>query len=368
MKQLFPLLLAVLLGGAAQTAAQPVKTTPAGSKPAPEFLPGASLLFADDFADDRVGDMPAGWQLVQTGKGPSAQGGVKELGGSRALVLTRGLKGGFQPVLPAGKQLGGNFTVVYEYYQDPATCGAGCNTGISLEDEVSAGANEQQLIVLPDGKVSYFCRQYNRVSQQYEYGTFSGKYTGAFDSRIWHRAALTFNDGQIRFFLDGQLVLMAGGCYAPRNIWLNGSAVFGIRKVQVAANAPSSAPAETLRPPVTDVMPAGTIRFDEKQTAVKPEFMPYIRRLAQWLKEHPKARAQINGHADHEGTPGYNVQLSLQRAGAVKELLTTMGIAESRLEVRGYGTSIKADTSPMLIARARNRRVEVVNPDKPVKK
>ncbi|WP_332910617.1 OmpA family protein [Algoriphagus boritolerans] len=41
--------------------------------------------------------------------------------------------------------------------------------------------------------------------------------------------------------------------------------------------------------------------------------------LALFLKENPQIKIRINGHTDNVGDPGLNKQLSLERAGSVRD-------------------------------------------------
>lgn len=48
---------------------------------------------------------------------------------------------------------------------------------------------------------------------------------------------------------------------------------------------------------------------------------------------------KIVGHTDSQGNPQKNQDLSLQRAEAVKQYLTTKGIAPTRLSTAGLGST-----------------------------
>jgi outer membrane protein OmpA-like peptidoglycan-associated protein len=68
----------------------------------------------------------------------------------------------------------------------------------------------------------------------------------------------------------------------------------------------------------------------------------------------------IEGHADQQGSPEYNHQLSIKRAAAVRDYLVGMqGVDPNRFEVSGYGSArlLDADNPYSAI----NRRVEFRN-------
>lgn len=81
------------------------------------------------------------------------------------------------------------------------------------------------------------------------------------------------------------------------------------------------------------------IHFDFESARIKPESIPYLDALAEYLKKSPSLRFQIIGHTDLHGTGEFNNRLSLERARSVKEYLVTKGIDASRLTIRGAGMS-----------------------------
>ncbi len=67
---------------------------------------------------------------------------------------------------------------------------------------------------------------------------------------------------------------------------------------------------------------------------------------------------QIEGHTDNSGVPEQNLQLSQDRADAVKAYLVKKGVAASRLKAIGFGQNKPSDTNDTPVGRENNRRVE----------
>jgi outer membrane protein OmpA-like peptidoglycan-associated protein len=61
--------------------------------------------------------------------------------------------------------------------------------------------------------------------------------------------------------------------------------------------------------------------------------------VSRWMVEHPEVKIRIESHTDSRGTEAYNLQLSVQRAEAVRSYLTDLGIEADRIQIRGYGES-----------------------------
>ncbi|MDX1753001.1 MAG: OmpA family protein, partial [Salinimicrobium sediminis] len=68
----------------------------------------------------------------------------------------------------------------------------------------------------------------------------------------------------------------------------------------------------------------------------------------------------IEGHTDSDGDDTHNLQLSEQRALAVKDALIAMGIDSSRMQHKGLGESVPVAENSSPEGKANNRRVEFV--------
>ncbi|MEZ5064326.1 MAG: OmpA family protein [bacterium] len=82
-------------------------------------------------------------------------------------------------------------------------------------------------------------------------------------------------------------------------------------------------------------------------------------RVAQVLRAHPGATIVIEGHTDSAGNPVSNQELSQRRADSVKSALVAAGIAGSRIETIGAGSSRPIADNTTASGRAMNRRVEI---------
>lgn len=81
--------------------------------------------------------------------------------------------------------------------------------------------------------------------------------------------------------------------------------------------------------------------------------------LADFLKANPQIKIRINGHTDNLGDPGLNKQLSLERAGSVRNFLINKGVNFENLRISGWGGTRPIASNATEAGRARNRRVEL---------
>ncbi|MEI6894142.1 MAG: OmpA family protein [Colwellia sp.] len=80
------------------------------------------------------------------------------------------------------------------------------------------------------------------------------------------------------------------------------------------------------------------VNFDVNSYIVKDEYIPQIKKLADFMSEHSKINVLIEGHTSIRGSATYNKILSKNRAMAIKEILVNRyNIASQRVTTIGYG-------------------------------
>jgi OmpA-OmpF porin, OOP family len=102
------------------------------------------------------------------------------------------------------------------------------------------------------------------------------------------------------------------------------------------------------------------VLFEYDKADLKPGAMRNLYPLITFLKEHPERTLMIEGHTDSTGSDSYNLDLSQQRAAAVRNFLLMNGIGSDRVMARGYGESYPVTSNDTDAGRLQNRRVEVV--------
>jgi outer membrane protein OmpA-like peptidoglycan-associated protein len=103
----------------------------------------------------------------------------------------------------------------------------------------------------------------------------------------------------------------------------------------------------------------GDVTFDTNSTEVRPGLYSEINRVAAVLNQYPDTFIRVEGHTDSKGTNEYNMNLSKRRSDAVKTLLILRGVADSRIEVVGFGETMPVATNETEAGRQKNRRVEI---------
>ncbi len=100
------------------------------------------------------------------------------------------------------------------------------------------------------------------------------------------------------------------------------------------------------------------IYFATSKYELLPESYEQLDELAEIMRERPSLQIRIEGHTDNLGDFDKNVELSRQRAEAVRDYLTKKGVTAERLETQGYGPTRPVAKNKSEAERRKNRRVE----------
>lgn len=102
------------------------------------------------------------------------------------------------------------------------------------------------------------------------------------------------------------------------------------------------------------------ILFDFNKYEVKDGIKPSLNSLAKALKENKDIRIKIDGYTDFIGSEGYNLELSVKRAKAIKNYFVSKGAIDNNISIEGYGEQNPNASNATEAGRAKNRRVEFI--------
>ena len=132
-----------------------------------------------------------------------------------------------------------------------------------------------------------------------------------------------------------------------------------------AKPAPPPPPAPAPEQPAPAPAPAApnynfaNIQFEFNSGILKTESYPILDKAAAEMKKDPSAKFKLSGYASAEGTDEHNMQLSKDRANAVKAYLVNSGVSVNNLSADGYGEANPVADNTTEAGRVINRRVEI---------
>jgi len=124
------------------------------------------------------------------------------------------------------------------------------------------------------------------------------------------------------------------------------------------APAPQPAPPAPT-PPAAPVYTFTNIQFEFNSGVLKTSSYPDLDKAAALMKVDPSATFMLKGYASAEGTDAHNMELSVDRANAVKAYLVNSGVNAGNISTQGFGEANPVADNTTEAGRILNRRVEI---------
>lgn len=329
-----------------------------------DFRRGSVILFEDDVTKERVGEFPSKWDLLDGAAEVKTIGGVKAIEPTNNAVITPLLK-------QQGAYLPEEFTLEYDFYY--------WNNGSQVKGNDGIGLNDMKLRLYtttdrsnPDtgeGMVSF--ELVHGVCETSDHSYYNmGRPTG-FNYNFkqgWNHVAFSFNKRALKVYFNGNRVANLPNVKQPT--WFAFQVPFDyhnltfIRNVVLAKGA-----VELYDRNASDIDKAieqtgkfvtNNILFKTGKADLLPESMTEIEKVAAYMKKNPRARFEVQGHTDNQGSDKINDPLSQQRAEAVVKALADLGVDDFNLKAVGKGSHEPVADNKTEAGRAKNRRVEFI--------
>ncbi len=309
-----------------------------------DFVPGDTILFADDFTSAADGEFPDQWELVK------GQGVANLQKGRHAFVLTDGNYMQTSPRIRQASYLGDAFTIEYDTYF--------LSNAYPLQIFFEAPGDVEGSLAIGKSSVDY-----DAGSESY---TLSGNLPGSIsdDNFVgkWRHIAIAVRNKQMKVYVDQYRVFTIPDMHlAPTALRMGGLAGSDAPLIFTNFRIASGGGMNMLGKKFTDAkLVTHGINFDVDKSTLRPESMGTLNEVKNILDSNPDLHFEIDGHTDNSGNPAHNLTLSQQRADAVKSNLVSMGVAPSRLTTKGFGDTKPLSDNSTPEGKANNRRVEFV--------
>lgn len=309
-----------------------------------DFVPGDTVLFADDFIEDQDGEFPSHWTLSK------GQAVINKVNGKSAFLLTQGNYCQVNPRMKTKSYLTDPFTIEFDYYANN-----GSGPGISFDykdgDEISTGYVEFSC----SGEVSTFDlpADFNANYPNEDDATYRNK---------WHHCALIYKNNEVKCYIDQYRILVIPTFkVVPLSFGFAGIGDQDNPIIITNIRAAAGGNMNMIGKKFTEAkIVTHGITFDIDKSDIKPQSMGTLNMIVGVLKSNPDLKFEIDGHTDNTGETKHNLDLSQQRADAVKAQLVKMGIDGSRLSTKGFGDTKPISDNDTPEGKANNRRVEFI--------
>ncbi|HET6723515.1 MAG TPA: OmpA family protein [Chitinophagaceae bacterium] len=340
-----------------------------------DFVPGEKIVYAEDFAQDVVGEFPLKWNTNGTGEVVTIEG----LPG-KWLQITAGTK--YES--PYSNNLPDNYTVEFDLVLDfkasmhvpnieflivnnkaRSTYLPGMRlmlapqAGTYSSDEAQNSIDRIRFVSFNEKGERYLEGKDQLIGEFYKYNHKSIPVHVA----IWvqkERARVWINQTKVYDLpkaIPAGLVLTNVALETEYYGSSNENYKYFISNLKIAVAAP-----DTRSKLITEGKWSTTgILFDVNSDKIKPTSYGTLKEIATILSENADVKVKIIGHTDSDGDDAKNLDLSKRRAAAVKTALSKeFSIDESRLDTDGMGETKPLADNNTSEGKASNRRVEFV--------
>jgi len=338
-----------------------------------DFVPGEQVVYAEDFSQDEIGELPLKWGTNNRGETVT----IESLPGKWMQLFN-----GSRFSSPALKKLPENFTVEMDMMLQYS--GEGGYVFPELEIKLlqlhpsdtkaqaflvnQDAANEVALVLIPSREEPETYLKSFTAGSKYFTNQPKGLKVSEVTGKPFH-VSIWVQKERIRYWINGEKVYdipqgvpekvafnrigfsLESSLYTPEQF-----GVF-ISNIKIAQGAPD------LRSKLLTEGKWATsgILFDVNSDRIKPESYGVIKEIATVLKDNPMVKVKVVGHTDSDGDAAKNLELSKRRAAAVKAVLESeFKIEASRLQTDGLGESKPVADNTTKEGKLQNRRVEFI--------
>lgn len=108
------------------------------------------------------------------------------------------------------------------------------------------------------------------------------------------------------------------------------------------------------------VVTMADVLFDTGKYTLRPAAREKLAKLSGIVLGHPGLKLAAEGHTDSTGASEYNQRLSVKRAEAVADYLSSQGVPSDSLSASGFGDTRPIAQNNTAAGRQQNRRVELI--------
>ena len=335
-----------------------------------DFVPGDEIFFEDTFENEKIGEFPLRWNLLD-GYVETAS-----LEGRKVLAFTDNGLGQVMPLMKGDKWnwLPEIFTLEFDLFVAPISDG-----GSTMDMQLCFGERGASDYYNASSYVDFQYREDGSSNLAWSLRKPSSSAQTAGNKQLglspsfddynakdnplkageWNHFAFSFNKRAFKGYINGFRIINVPAMEAPGYFYFNSASQYaysGISNVRLAQGAV----------PLYDrLMSEGkivtyAITFETGKADIKPESMVEIGRIAKLMQESPGLEFEVQGHCDATGSDKVNDPLSQKRAEAIVAALVEQGIASARLTPVGKGSHQPIASNSTEEGRAKNRRVEFV--------
>ncbi|MGB0897401.1 MAG: OmpA family protein [Flavobacteriaceae bacterium] len=328
-----------------------------------DFVPGDKLIFFDNYSQDFIGDFPSKWNTNGSGE-------VVKINKSSNKWLQLKSGHGITYIPLIANKLSDDYTIEFDLF----TVGLEQNTSsnaklyVTLDDNNGfTNGRDYAYTAIPFGQY----RAFGLIVKNTNHGNLKVNTTVSADIRKpvlnTPHISIAVNKTRFRCWVnETKYIDIPQFIYKPEKIGFLKFNLHGLPDEKgniFIGNLKIAEGGVDLRRKLMTEGRVSTngILFDSGKAIIKPQSYGIIRQVSQVLQQEPSMKLNIIGHTDSDGNAAANLELSKERAEAVKKALNTIyNIPINRLQTQGKGANSPIADNNTSAGKAQNRRVEFI--------
>ena len=324
-----------------------------------DFVPGTSILYFENFEKDNIGEAPMGWITSTSAEVVTIdglEGNWLKMAATSSRHITRSRK----------QSWGNNFTIEFDLLMvknsyDPRLNISLINTGGNLVTDEG---------ILASGKPAIYFESILAAPGQARatlYGMDNKKLSDnmtadlSYSNTVPVHISMSVQGKRFRMWWNDRKMYDLPALseqYLPNQLGFSFGSVGGsdvyVSNIRIAKDVPDT------RARFEEGKVVSNLLFYSGTATLKPESMGSLLDISKILKD-ATSTVKILGHTDSDGDDAANLNLSKQRAEAVKGILISQyNIDESKLITEGRGETQPLANNNTPEGKAQNRRVEFI--------
>jgi outer membrane protein OmpA-like peptidoglycan-associated protein len=308
-----------------------------------DFVPGDTIIFESQLEDEETGEIPSQFTLS------NGQMDVQTEDGVNVIHVPKGPGATFTPRMSNSTYMPDRFTIEFDFKNEQF----GLNhLMIDFGQRVyySGGEGITPGMTFGSGSITWTLGG----------ADYPDELKKTLDSPMkWHHIAIAINKSVGKVYVDQFRIVNVNNLTGkPKNVTIDVNGYEGsfIKNIRIASGGINIYKKITT---MTRII-THRILFDVDKATIEPQSMGTINEIYKLLQKNSSLKFEIDGYTDNTGNAGHNLELSKERADAVKTQLVSMGIDSARLTTNGFGDTKPIDSNDTPEGKANNRRVEFV--------
>lgn len=332
-----------------------------------DFIPGDKILAFDDFKQDALGDLPAKWNSTggaEIAKVNGSDFNWVQLSGSEAFFAPQ-----YSAKMPENCTL--DFDMIVTYNQESIWFQF---FYIELISSLSVAGANQKIHNASNTGVSFELAPKSKelIAKSYLKGetlTESKAVYAKLNSRKPIHVSIMRQQQRVKIYFDEkkvydlpQALSVAPNYFLRFGTWVQDEGDSETTKMYISNLRYAVGKPDMRNKLLTEgKLVTRGILFDSGSAIIKAQSAGVLKEIAAVLNENPQLRVKIIGHTDSDGDNTKNLQLSEQRAMAIKTaLVNDFNVNEDHLTAEGKGETQPVDVNTTVVGKANNRRVEFI--------